>query len=275
MTRPLENLRTVITEHRYTPQLTQLLERQGAQVFACPLVQETPIEDAEGARRFMNLCETTRINYIVFYTGVGVDFLFRAENKPEAVARSKILARGPKAVAALRRAGVRIDFVADFPTTEGIIETLSREDLAGKAVLVQLYGQENPELVEALEEQGARVTGISLYRYTEASDRSVIDQLIDRILDGGVDAITFTSAPQVRFLFEAAAARGIEKNLEQRLHKDIVIVSIGEVTGRALAAVGLRAQVMPVDPKMGRMVEALVNYIDKRRKECSTPSSSN
>ena len=275
MPRALENLRVAITEHRYTPQLTQLLERHGATVFACPLVKETPIEDAEGARRFIGLCETTSVDYIVFYTGVGVDFLFRAVNKPEVVARSKILARGPKAVAGLRRAGVRIDFVADSPTTEGIIQTLSREELTGKSVLVQLYGQPNPELTKALEDRGANVTGISLYRYTEASDRTAIDQLIDKILDGEVDAITFTSAPQVRFLFDAAAGRQNRNELRQRLDKDVLIVSIGEVTGRALAAAGLAAQVMPEEPKMGPMVEALVDYVEKRRRECSTPFSSN
>src|SRR5688500_9353900 len=101
MPRALENLRVAITEHRYTAQLTQLLEREGATVIACPLVKETPTEDAEGARRFMALCEAAPVDYIVFYTGVGVDFLFRAVNKPEVIARSKILARGPKAVAAL------------------------------------------------------------------------------------------------------------------------------------------------------------------------------
>jgi uroporphyrinogen-III synthase len=243
-------------------------------VFPCPLVQETPVEDSAGARRFMAMCEASRIDYIVFYTGVGVDFLFRAENKPDVIARSKILARGPKAVAALKRAGVRIDFVADAPTTEGIIETLSREDLKGKSILVQLYGSPNPELTEALEAEGATVTGISLYRYTEASDRDAIDRLVDKILDGGIDAITFTSAPQVRFLFDAAAARHKDEDLLKRLHTDVLIVSIGEVTGRALQDVGLRPQVIPAEPKMGPMVEALVDYINQRRRECSTPSSS-
>src|SRR5215831_15929572 len=144
--KPLENIKVAIPEHRYPEQLAQLLERQGATVISCPLVRETPLEDSGEARQFIELCETTAIDYIVFYTGVGVDFLLRAVNKPEALARSKTIARGPKAVAALKRAGVRVDFVAEEPTTEGIIETLSKQDLKGKSVLVQLYGQELPQL---------------------------------------------------------------------------------------------------------------------------------
>ena len=238
------------------------------------MVQETPLEDAEGARRFIGVCETSKVDYIVFYTGVGVDFLFRAENKPDVVMRSKVLARGPKAVSSLRRAGVRVDLVADAPTTRGIIETLSREDLDGKSVLVQLYGQPNPELTEALESRGSRVTAISLYRYTEASDVDAVNRLIDSILNGEVDAITFTSGPQVRFLFEAATRRQKNNELLQQFRTGVVVVSVGEVTGRVLENLGVRAQVMPDEPKMGPMVEALANYFERKRKECSIPSSS-
>src|SRR5262245_62832396 len=120
MLRPLDGIRVAITENRYPEQLIQLLERQGAAVLSCPLLKETPIEDASGARRFISICENTAIDYIVFYTGVGVDLLFRAVNKPDVISRSRILARGPKAVNALKRAGVHVDLVADAATTEGI-----------------------------------------------------------------------------------------------------------------------------------------------------------
>src|SRR5262245_13807117 len=144
MSKPLQNIRVAIPENRYPEQLAQLLEREGAIVFSCPLVRETPLEDSEGARRFIGLCETTLVDYIIFFTGVGVNHLLKAVNEPEALARAKVLARGPKAIAALKRAGVRVDLVADSPTTEGILQTLSRHDLKGKSVLVQLYGQDNP-----------------------------------------------------------------------------------------------------------------------------------
>src|SRR4030095_820087 len=155
MSRPLNGIRVAITDNRYPEQLTQLLERFGAKVLSCPLLKETPIENAAGARRFMSICENTEIDYIVFYTGVGVDILIRAVNKPAVLSRSKILARGPKAVNALKRAGLQADLVAESPTTEGILKTLSREPLSGKTVLIQLYGQDNPGLLTSLQKQGA------------------------------------------------------------------------------------------------------------------------
>src|SRR4029453_16891930 len=107
MLRPLNGIRVAITENRYPEQLTQLLERLGATVLSCPLLKETPIENAAGARRFMSICENTEIDYIVFYTGVGVDFLLRAAPTPDVLARSKILARGPKAINPLNGAGLQ------------------------------------------------------------------------------------------------------------------------------------------------------------------------
>jgi len=273
MTRALENIRVAIPENRYPEQLTTLLEREGATVVSCPLVRETPHEDSEGARRFIELCETGAADYVIFYTGVGVNFLLRAVNKPAALAGPKILARGPKAVAALRRAGVRIDFIADSPTTEGILETLSRQEMKDKSVLVQLYGQENAKLCSTLESWGASVTAISLYRYTYASDDDAIAKLFAEIREGRVDAICFTSAPQIRFLMAAAAEQGVEDEIRSRLSRDVVIVSIGEVTARALSEAGLAAHIIPQDPRMGPMVKALANFFERRRSACSTPSS--
>jgi uroporphyrinogen-III synthase len=260
MPRPLDGVRVAITENRYPEQLTTLLERLGATVISCPLLKETPVANATGARRFISICELTPIDYIVFYTGVGVDFLFRAVNKPEVVARSKILARGPKAVNALRRAGLQPDFIADEPTTEGILKTLSREPLAGKTVLVQLYGNENPQLFTALQKLGATGIGVSIYSYTQASDTAAIEDLVRKVIHKQIDAITFTSATQVPFLFQTADAMPDAAKFRTRLKKDIVVVSVGAVTSRALLEMGVEPRVEPAEHKMGAMVRALGEY---------------
>jgi len=265
VTKPLQDVRVAIPEHRYPEQLSQLLERQGATVISCPLVRETPLEDSDVARRFIEVCETTTVDYVVFFTGVGVDFLFRTVNRPQALSRSKVIARGPKAVAALRRAGVQIYMVAESPTSEGILKTLSRHELNGKSILIQLYGQENPELCSALEKQGAKVTALSLYQYAYASDEEVIGSLLRKILDGEVDAICFTSAPQIRFLTEAAATRKVYAEVRKQLRERVVIVSIGEVTARAIESAGMKPHVIPDDPKMAAMVKALADFYEQRR----------
>jgi len=273
MAKPLEGVRVAITENRFPEQLTQLLERYGATVYSCPLLRETPIEDIENTRRFIELCQTTQVDYIIFYTGVGIDFLFRMTNKPEIIGAAKTIARGPKAVNALRKYGVPVDFIADSPTTAGILQTLSREDLRNKSVLVQLYGEDNVELRNVLESKGARVTGLSLYRYEQASDPAVVAELVRTIQGGGIQAITFTSGPQARFLLQAADEQGSRESLLGHLANDVVVAAIGEVTARTLRALGIEPGVIPAEPKMGPMVKALAEFFQQRNKECSTRSS--
>jgi uroporphyrinogen-III synthase len=264
MSRPLDGMRVAITEHRYPEQLTQLLERLGATVFSCPLLKETPIGDSSGARRFISLCETTLIDYIVFYTGVGVDIVLKAVVNPEVFAPSRIVARGPKAVNALKQAGMRVDIVPDSATTDGIIKALSREDLKDKTVLVQLYGQENSELSAALQKRGATVMGVSVYSYTQASDTASIQELIKGIVDRTLHAITFTSATQVPFLFQVADRLADPALFRKRLKQDVIVASVGEVTSRALREFGVEPHVTPSEPKMGPMVKALAEFLQRR-----------
>jgi len=265
MPRPLDGIRVAITENRYPEQLTQLLERLGAVVSSCPLLKETAIEDASGARRFISLCENTTIDYIVFYTGVGVDLLFRAFDCGETIGRSRIVARGPKAVNALKRVGVRVDLVAESATTDGIFQTMSREDLKNKTVLVQLYGNQNTELTAKLQKRGATVIGVSIYNYAQASDTETVERLVKQIVKGEIDAITFTSATQVPFFFQAADALVKPETFRKRFKKDVIVASVGEVTSRALRAAGVEPHVMPQESKMGPMVKALGEYFQRRK----------
>jgi len=265
MARALDGIRVATTENRYPEQLARLLEREGAAVYSCPLLRETPVEHVENTRQFMELCKTTKVDFIVFYTGVGIEFLLKAVNNPEVIEQSEIIARGPKAVNALKKFGVQKFVVADEPTTDGILHTLDRKGVQGKTVLVQLYGQDNVELRQGLEARGATVTGISLYHYEEASNAEAVSELIRRITQGEIDAITFTNGPQARFLLKSAAALGSSDALLQHFKKDIAVVSIGEVTSRALMEMGIQPHVIPEEPKMGPMVKALASFMESRK----------
>jgi hypothetical protein len=109
---------------------------------------------------------------------------------------------------------------------------------------------------------GATVTGISLYHYEQASDTKAISELVRRITDGEIDAITFTNGPQARFLLNEAMSLGNGEQLLKCLKTKIVVASIGEVTSRALQEMGIEPHVTPDDPKMGPMVKALGDFFE-------------
>jgi uroporphyrinogen-III synthase len=130
---------------------------------------------------------------------------------------------------------------------------------------VQLYGKENPDLHTALQKQGATVIGVSIYSYTQASDTQVIENLVKKILSKEIDAITFTSATQVPFLFRTADALVDPAKFRTRLKKDVVVASVGEITSKALRDAGVEPRVAPLEPKMGPMVKALAEYFERRK----------
>jgi uroporphyrinogen-III synthase len=173
-----------------------------------------------------------------------------------------IVVRGPKPVNALRQFGVHVDVIPENPTTEGVIEALRSRDLQGRRVGIQLYGTPNPQLASFLESKGSVVTPVQVYAYGAASDSSAVNNLIDRILNGQVGVIAFTSGPQVQMLFEFGSQLGVVDGLKNALSR-ITIASIGEVTSRALATKGLKPQIVPAQAKMGALAQAVAAHFGK------------
>ena len=270
MTQPLENITVAVLEHRYTKEFSGLFERLGATVHACPLLEEKPVENRGELQQFVHHVVAGSLDVMIFLTGVGARFLIaEAESmgmKDEflnALGKLTTVVRGPKPVAALRQFGLRVDVIPVNPTTEGVIEALRNRDLQGRRVGVQLYGTPNPQLVSALEAKGATVTPVQVYAYGAAADASAVGELIARILDGQIDVMAFTSAPQVNMLFDFATQLGRAEPLGMALKSRVAIASIGEVTSRALAEKGLSPNIVPPQSKMGALAQAVGEYFGK------------
>tara|TARA_R110001606_G_scaffold12567_1_gene54769 strand:- start:343 stop:942 length:600 start_codon:yes stop_codon:yes gene_type:complete len=156
------------------------------------------------------------------------------------------LTRGPKPGAALRKIGLKADRVAVSPTTEGVIETLKAENLAGQRIGVQLYGTDpNLKLVAFLQQAGALVSTVSPYIYADDVEDARVDQLIDALLAAEVDAVAFTSATQVRRLFQIARRR--EQGDAQLLAalRRLKVAAVGPVVRDELLAYGVQVDLMP------------------------------
>jgi len=266
-----EQLTIAILEHRFTKEFSTLLERFGATVYACPLLEEKPLENREELGEFVRQLATGKFDAMVFLTGVGARFLVSAAESAglkneflQALNKMTIVVRAPKPVAALRQFGVHVDVIPENPTTEGVIEALRTRDLAGRRIGVQLYGTPNPQLVSALEAKHAKVTPVQVYAYGAAADSGAVEALITKIMNGEVQAVAFTSAPQVRMLFDFAQQLGRSHALANHLNNKVVVASIGEVTSRALGEQGLVPKIVPNQSKMGALAQAVADYFSKK-----------
>lgn len=243
--------RTVaVPEARELEVFAALLERRGATVMRCPLVAIRDAPDPAPVLRFARALAHGDFDDLILSTGEGLRRLLACIERHEPALRARVLAqlarvrkitRGPKPARALRELGLQSDLPAVQPTTAGIIASLAGEPLAGRRVGVQLYGTEpNAPLIDFLERAGARVTTVAPYVYADASDDAAVRVLLERLRAGAVDAIAFTSTPQVERLFAVADAASVRAALAHTL-----VAAVGPVVGETLRRHGIEARLMP------------------------------
>ena len=266
MSGPLTNLRIALAECRELDLLARMLEREGAEAVRCPLVAIRDAPDSAPVEAWIRRVIAGECDDLILYTGEGirrlVGFAERAGLRDDFVAalrRVTKITRGPKPVRALREIGLSPDLAAKVPTTDGIIATLEGETLRERSVSVQIYGQEpNLKLVAFLEAQGAMVDIVAPYVYSSEADDHRVEALIRELGEGRINAIAFTSSPQVKRLAEVAEKTGLAEMLSQGLARTKVAV-IGPVAADELARLGVSPDAMPdTSYSMKPLVQAIV-----------------
>ena len=261
-----DGLRVAAFEARMSGPMAEMIARQGGVAVEAPALREVPLTDDTEARAFVDKLVAHGFDVVVFETGVGVRYLAQAielriprEIWVAALNQTRIVARGPKPLAALRELKARVDVQVPEPNTWH--ETLAALDdhlpVVGLRVAVQEYGKTNPGLIEGLERRGAEVTRVPVYRWTLPEDTGPLRAAIEEIAGGRIGAVLFTSAQQVEHLLRVADELGREADLRAALGRHTVVGSIGPTTSEALRGHGLPVDIEPEHPKMGHLVAAV------------------
>lgn len=243
-----------VPETRQLDVLAGLLERRGAVVLRCPLVEIHDHPDQAAVRAWLERFTTDVPTWTVFYTGEGVERLRAAAERARlddafraALARTKIVTRGPKPKRALKQLGSTPALEAAAPTTDGLIAALGEVEVAGRRVAVQLYSADQDRaLVDMLAARGAVVDCVAPYVYASAADDERVARVVDELAAGRVDAIAFTSKSQVQRLFEVARSGEREQALRSGLER-AKVAAVGPVVAAELAAAGVRVDAIPRD----------------------------
>lgn len=261
-----DSLRVAIFEARMAGALADLVTRQGGVPIAAPALREVALEDNPDARSFADGLLAGHFDVVIFETGVGVRLLVKSLGSrlsgaewAEALGKTKVVARGPKPATALREFGASIDLQVLEPNTwrETLALLDARLPVAGLSVAVQEYGKPVPELTEGLEQRGAVVTRVPVYRWALPEDTGPLRAALTAITERTIGAALFTAAQQVEHVLQIAAAEGIADALAAALAEHVVVGSIGPTTSAALRAQGLPVDIEPEHPKSGHLVAAV------------------
>ena len=258
--RPLFGRRIIVT--RSTDRARELgdaLENLGAEYVVAPTFRLTPPEDPEAVDRAV--ASLDRFDWIVFESAAAVAHvlaaLARGPRDLRALGRASICAVGPSTADQLQAAGLKPDVVIPELRVEGIGQSMAEQaTVAGRSVLVVRPDHEHNVVSDALTDMGATVTDLIAYR-TEADppDSPAAQRIYGMLLDGKVDAVTFTSPTAVR---RFSALIGTEQAAD--LLGTTVVAAIGPVTAAAAVELGIQPTVIAETFTVDGLVDALVKH---------------
>ena len=277
-----------ITSDRRSEELIGTFTRRGAQVVHAPTMRIVPVTEDEELLAGTREALADPPDVLLVTTGIGLrawvesaDAAGLADDLVAALRPSYVVARGPKARGALRAAGLPERWTAATEQTAEAVQHLVDEGVEGRSVLVQLHGAAGVEELEPLVAAGARVRTVTPYHWREPRDPGAVDRLVDAVVARSLDAVTFTAAPAVVALLDAAAARGLRDEVVAALaagapgaggEDGVVACAVGDVTAAPLRAAGVEPLV-PGRWRLGAMMRVLADHLEEHpRAAVTTPA---
>lgn len=258
-------------ESRMATEITRLIERFGGRPLVAPILREVPLEDNSAVQEFGARLMAGRVDLLILMTGVGTTTLFDLlkiryswSSVVTALQHCALVARGPKPVAVLKAAGLPATLTVPEPNTwHDIITTLDEHrPVKGLRVVLQEYGVSNPDLVRVLEQRGAEVFPVPIYKWALPEDLGPIRHALNEIIAGRVDVILITNAAQVDHVMRVLEQDG-KMQLFQAALKKTVVASIGPTASERLRHHNWPVDFEPSHPKMGTLVKEVSEHASR------------
>jgi len=258
-----QGLRVLLLESRRSREMTALVASSGGRPVAAPAMREVPLASNPEALAFAEALLHGDYDIVILLTGVGTRALLEVVSTTHpreafvaALAKTKVVPRGPKPLAVLRELQVTPWLLVPEPNTwRELLAALDAagERLEGRRVAVQEYGKSNDELLQGLVARGARVTRVPVYRWALPEDVGPLRAAVGAIVGGELDVALFTTSVQVVHLLEMAGSLGQADAVRDSLRR-MVVASIGPTTTEELQHQGIAADLEASHPKMGLLV---------------------
>jgi len=252
---PLFGQRIVITRSRVqAAKFSHKLSRLGAEVLEIPAVKGV---DPDNKQDFVDaVLALNSYDWLVFTSVNGVavffDLFFRQFKDLRDIGGAKIAAVGPATAARLREMHLQVDAVPDEFVGRKIAEALAKLGSIENTKICLLRAERaNPDLPRALEQLGAIVDDIGLYKTvaeTEDDSGAAAD-----FLAHGADWVTFTSGSTMEFFHARFDLPKLLKTFPQ-----LKLASIGPETSKAIRALSLAPAVEAKEHTTDGLIAAML-----------------
>jgi uroporphyrinogen III methyltransferase/synthase len=252
--RPLFSRRIVVTRTReQASQLSRQLRELGAEVLEIPTIKMQPPDERQALVE--SIQGIGEYDWLVFTSPNGVtsffEYFFKAFDDVRALGNVRLAAVGPATAAKLKELHLRVDVTPEAYVSKEIAGALKKfESLENLRILIARAQVANPELPKALEEMGAIVDDVAVYKTVpETEDRN---GSAARLLEAGADWITFTSSSTVENFHARFDLPGLARKFP-----GLQLASIGPETSKAIKALGLKPDLEAKSHTIDGLVSAL------------------
>lgn len=256
-TKPLFGKKIIITRTRESAsKLVEKLEKLGADCYEIPTIKIEPIKDE---KVFQTLNKIYQYDWIVFTSENGVKLFFKylweGGKDLRILGKAKIAVIGKSTQRALEDFGIRPDLVPEKDyTQEGLVSAFSKLNIREKIILIPRAKEARDVLPEKLREYGAKVEVLPIYE-TKICEES--KEELKKVLEEGIDIITFTSSSTVKNFFKL-----LEEN-QKPLLKNVLFASIGPITSATLREFGFEPHIEAKEYTIEGLIEAIKDYFCK------------
>lgn len=258
--RPLFGKTIIVTRSRdqasvFSDQLIEL----GANVLEYPTINITDPDDFGPLDRELENLDST--DWLIFTSVNGVDAFFNRIFELGRDVRDlkgvKICSIGPSTTERIKGFHVSIDCQPPKYVAESVVEALKKVDeIKGKRFLMPRTDIARSYVPEELRKLGAEVSDIVAYKTVLATDGDNI--VLDKLKDGEVDIVTFTSASTVKNFVKIIG----EDNLSA-FKDNVQFASIGPITNESAEEMDIEISIKAEEYTIPGLVQAIVESINK------------
>jgi uroporphyrinogen III methyltransferase/synthase len=264
--RPLFGRRVLVTRPRdQAVELVEKLESLGAEAVEAPMIRIAPPDDP--GPLMAAAAAPDGFDWIVFTSANAVESFMTAlldgARDIRALKGPLLCTVGTATAARLARYGLKVDLVPDEFRAEAVVDAIAqRGPVEGSRILLPRSNIGREVIGDRLRQLGANVVEVVAYD-TELQDTQRPDDpdVYGMLLNGKLDAVTFTSASAVRnFVTIYGADQAVD------LLANTVVAAIGPVTADAARELGIAVNVQPEQYTVAALVEALAANLGPRAK---------
>ncbi len=258
--RPLFGKTIIVTRSRdQASEFSEQLIELGANVLEYPTINITSPDDFGPLDRELENLDST--DWLIFTSVNGVDAFFNRIFELGRDVRDlkgvKICSIGPSTTERIKGFHVSIDCQPPKYVAESVVEALKKvEEIKGKRFLMPRTDIARSYIPEELEKMGAEVSDIIAYKTVLATDGDNI--VLDKLKDGEVDIVTFTSASTVKNFVKIIG----EDNLAA-FKNNVQFASIGPITNDSAEEMNIDISIKAEEYTIPGLVQAIVDKVSQ------------